>query len=365
VRQRLDSGHAHECRQPEVNRTDLISMALEIRLKECVVLAIEGRDVLEPANARNLFGEHPMKFGVDAMRHDRNRHQFAHRFLDGKIHSRRQFALNDPHDLLVVTIDDRSHQSLLAGEVLVERAYAHARHGGDVVGAGLVEPLPYQNASCSLKKRVNGVARALLRRGFPRVCVHLSGHDFRSECEYQKRLIAHILSNMETTHNTLRHLFQFKAWADDELLIALSGLGEDSPVTRLAIKALSHTYVVDRIFAAHLRGQAHVYTSANMLHMPKLEKLSADMRSSDQQYVEYVSALDLDQLTEQINFEFTDGAPGRMSREEMLMHVITHGIGHRGQVSAVMLLNASPLPKDGFTTYLHDAEASARRRDAA
>jgi uncharacterized damage-inducible protein DinB len=29
-----------------------------------------------------------------------------------------------------------------------------------------------------------------------------------------------------------------------------------------------------------------------------------------------------------------------MSREEMLMHVITHGVGQRGQVSAVMLLNS-------------------------
>jgi uncharacterized damage-inducible protein DinB len=170
---------------------------------------------------------------------------------------------------------------------------------------------------------------------------------------------------METTHNTLRHLLQYKAWANDELLIALSTLGADSPVTQLAIKALSHTYVVDRIFAAHLRRQAHGYTSANMLRMPTLEKLSADMRSSDREYVDYVSALDRGQMTERIDFVFTDGAPGRMSREEMLMHVITHGVGHRGQVSAVMLLNASKLPKDGFTTYLHDAEASTRRRAAA
>jgi uncharacterized damage-inducible protein DinB len=47
------------------------------------------------------------------------------------------------------------------------------------------------------------------------------------------------------------------------------------------------------------------------------------------------------------------------------MHVVTHGIGHRGQVSAVMLLNAVPPAKDGFTTYLHEAEASTRRRAIA
>jgi uncharacterized damage-inducible protein DinB len=166
-------------------------------------------------------------------------------------------------------------------------------------------------------------------------------------------------------HDTLQRLFRYKAWANDELLTALAGLGDQSPVTGLAIKALSHSYVVDRIFAAHLRRKSHAYTSANLTEMPTLKDLSADIRKSDREYIDYVSALDRSQLAETIDFTFTDGAPGRMSREEMLMHVITHGIGHRGQVSAVMLLNSVPPTKDGFTTYLHEVEASARGRIAA
>jgi uncharacterized damage-inducible protein DinB len=166
-------------------------------------------------------------------------------------------------------------------------------------------------------------------------------------------------------HSTLPHLFQYKAWANDELLTALAKLDRDAMVVKLAIKALSHTYVVDRIFAAHLRRNDHAYTSANLSDMPTLEDLSADIRTSDREYVDYVSTLDRGQLAEQIDFAFTDGAPGRMSREEMLMHLITHGVGHRGQVSAVMLLNSLPPASDGFTTYLHKAEATARRRAAA
>ena len=166
-------------------------------------------------------------------------------------------------------------------------------------------------------------------------------------------------------HDTLQRLFRHKAWANDELLTALARLEGESPTTGLAIKALSHSYIVDRIFAAHMRRKAHAYTSANPIEMPTLEGLSADIRESDRQYLEYVSTLDRDQLAERIDFTFTDGAPGRMSREEMLMHVVTHGIGHRGQVSAVMLLNSIPPAKDGFTSYLHEAEASTRRRMAA
>jgi uncharacterized damage-inducible protein DinB len=165
-------------------------------------------------------------------------------------------------------------------------------------------------------------------------------------------------------HDTLQRLFRHKAWANDELLVALARLGGESPITGLAVNALSHSFVVDRIFAAHMRRKAHAYASANPSELPTLEDLSADIRKSDREYIDYVATLDRDQLEDQIDFTFTDGATGRMSREEMLMHVITHGIGHRGQISAVMLLNTVPPPKDGFTTYLHEAEASTRRRTA-
>ena len=184
-------------------------------------------------------------------------------------------------------------------------------------------------------------------------------------------MIARILTNMEMTgkettmNETLQRLFRHKAWANDELLTALARVGSDSHITGLAIKALSHSYVVDRIFAAHMRRQAHAYTSAKLSEMPTVEDLSANLRKSDREYVEYVASLDSGQLAERIDFVFTDGAPGRMSREEMLMHVITHGIGHRGQVSALMLLNSVPPAKDGFTTFLHEAEASTRGRTAA
>jgi uncharacterized damage-inducible protein DinB len=162
--------------------------------------------------------------------------------------------------------------------------------------------------------------------------------------------------------DTLQNLFRYKASANDELLTALSKLGSDSRVTPLAIKALSHTHVVDRIFAAHLRRKEHPYTSANLSELPTLQKLSADLRASDREYIDYVSTLDREQLAERIDFTFTDGAPGRMSREEMLLHVITHGVGHRGQISALMLLNSLTPAADGFTTYLHNAEGLTRKR---
>jgi uncharacterized damage-inducible protein DinB len=165
-------------------------------------------------------------------------------------------------------------------------------------------------------------------------------------------------------NETLHRLFRHKAYATDLLLSALAELGEESAVTKLAIKALSHSYVVDRIFAAHLRRTGHSYGSANLTEMPTLAALAADMKASDREYVAYVPGLSRDELADRIDFTFTDGAAGRMSREEMLMHLITHAAGHRGQVSAVMLLNNMTPVRDGFTTYLHECEAPRRRRAA-
>jgi len=165
--------------------------------------------------------------------------------------------------------------------------------------------------------------------------------------------------------DTLKRLFRYKAWANDELLTKLATLGPDSPISGLAIKALSHSYIVDRIFAAHLRREPHAYASANSSELPTLERLSADLRNSDREYIDYVSTLDHARLQERIDFVFTDGAAGCMSREEMLVHVINHGTGHRGQVSALMLLNSVSPAKDGFTTFLHEAEQESRGRIAA
>ena len=161
---------------------------------------------------------------------------------------------------------------------------------------------------------------------------------------------------------TLLRLFRYKAWADDALLTALATLSPEGRVTTLAIKALSHTYVVDRIFAAHLARSEHAYAAANLAELPGLGQLGLELRANDQDYVRLVSGLSRAELDEPIDFTFTDGAPGRMTREEMLMHVITHGTGHRGQVSALMLLNALAPAQDGFTTYLHAAEGLERGR---
>lgn len=160
----------------------------------------------------------------------------------------------------------------------------------------------------------------------------------------------------------LKRLFEYKAWANDAALSAMQQLDGEAPATEIAIRTLSHTLTVDRIFAAHMRGTGHGYDSANAAHAPTLAELSEAIRASDRDLIDYVSDLDDARLAERIDFTFTDGAPGRMSREEMAMHLIIHGGLHRGQIGWIMTLEGAAVPADGFTGYLHAAEASTRRR---
>jgi uncharacterized damage-inducible protein DinB/putative sterol carrier protein len=162
--------------------------------------------------------------------------------------------------------------------------------------------------------------------------------------------------------STLERLFSYKAKANNEVLAAMALFDEAAPAKEIAIRVLNHTYAVDRIFAANLQRAEHGYASPNPSQAPSLEELSAAIKTSDQWYIDYVSCLDETQLAESIDFSFTDGLPGRMSREEMLMHVTVHGEYHRGQISLIMMQNSITPPADGFTSYLHKTEASSRRR---
>jgi uncharacterized damage-inducible protein DinB/putative sterol carrier protein len=162
--------------------------------------------------------------------------------------------------------------------------------------------------------------------------------------------------------STLERVFSYKAKANHGILAAMRHFDDASPAREIAIRVLNHTYAVDRIFAANLRRAEHGYTSPNPSHAPSLEELSTAIKTSDQWYIDYVSRVDETQLAERVDFTFTDGLPGRMSREEMLMHVTAHGEYHRGQISLIMMQNSIAPPADGFTSYLHKTEASSRRR---
>ena len=167
-----------------------------------------------------------------------------------------------------------------------------------------------------------------------------------------------------STSTLLQSLFRHKAWANEELYAKLAKVDTTGHAAErhAAIRVLNHVYVVDRIFAAHLTGAAHGYTATNTTETPTLDVLCDAVAASDRWFVDYVGELAPQALTEEIAFTFTDGTAARMSREEMLAHVTTHGSYHRGAVGRILAQVDGPPLADLYTAYLHRSEPQRRER---
>ena len=169
-----------------------------------------------------------------------------------------------------------------------------------------------------------------------------------------------------TDFAVLPTLFGYQAWANREFLQKLEGLHPEQHAAErnTALRLLNHSHVVGQIFAAHLLGKPHAFASDNTVETPTLSTLREAVPALDRWYLDYVTTATPDMLTESLPFVFTDGDKGYMSRLEMLMHVVTHAIYHRGEVGRIMTHLSIPLPWDTFAVHLHTTQP-ARRRQAS
>lgn len=160
---------------------------------------------------------------------------------------------------------------------------------------------------------------------------------------------------------TLRSLFGHKSWADRELFALLAGLAtEHAQPLHTCLRTLNHIHVVDRLFRAHLSGEPRPFDATNTPGTPTLAELQAAFEATDAWYEQHVATSSPAMLAEIIDFRFTDGDAGRMSREEILMHVITHGGYHRGNVGQVLKSISVAPPRDLYTRFLHQCEPARR-----
>ncbi len=155
----------------------------------------------------------------------------------------------------------------------------------------------------------------------------------------------------------LLKLIAFKTWANNDLFPLVLSLDPDRQAQERhnATRVLNHIYVVDKIFHGNLQGLAHGYTGLNTPETPALADLFEAQQTADLWLSAYVEGLSDEELTEQVDFSFVDGKAGRMTRAEMLMHLITHGGYHRGAVGRILFQAGIQPPPETLTTYMHRA----------
>lgn len=160
--------------------------------------------------------------------------------------------------------------------------------------------------------------------------------------------------------DNVRMLARYNAWANELIFKAVAELPEGEAlkprrsVFRNIVHTLNHNYVIDRIFQAHLEGREHGYTARNTAEHPPLGELWPAQQEIDRWYIDWADRAAERELEEKVAFTFVGGGDGRMSRREILEHLVVHTSYHRGFVAQMMYDAGVRPPTTDLTVYLRD-----------
>ncbi|HEY0623337.1 DinB family protein [Sphingomonas sp.] len=158
-------------------------------------------------------------------------------------------------------------------------------------------------------------------------------------------------------------LMRYKRWATNGLTatIAANLSRLDARDRVLIVRLLDHIQRVDEMFGDHLEGRPHRRRSPRSFELPEFETLARKAIVTAEWYVSYADLLTRAQRDETVDFTFSDGTPGRMTRGDMLLHVATHGTYHRGNIGILLQKNGIEPHADRLTDFL----AAERTLEAA
>ncbi|SME96290.1 MULTISPECIES: DinB family protein [unclassified Pseudomonas] len=154
--------------------------------------------------------------------------------------------------------------------------------------------------------------------------------------------------------NLLHSLYQYKAWAEEELFRCLKApIAKSFPAEmEKACYWLSHINIVDQLFIARLKGEPDEFDFVVTDQPQDLIHLEEQFSKTNQWFVEYTEAVTPADLADHVTFTFKDGKPGNMTKEQILAHVLSHGLQHRGSVATILSGEILQGHKDHFTTFL-------------
>ena len=159
------------------------------------------------------------------------------------------------------------------------------------------------------------------------------------------------------TANPYSMLIRCKQWADRGFHESIArNFGRlDAQDAAIMPLILDHIHVVDRIFQHHLQGLPHPFHAPRSAVTPDIETLAKGAEEVDGWYVAYVDGLSAREFDEPVDFVFTSGAPARMTRGEIILHVCLHGTYHRGNAGILLQKSGGSPYKDGITDFLEAA----------
>lgn len=156
------------------------------------------------------------------------------------------------------------------------------------------------------------------------------------------------------TRDLLHSLYQYKAWSEEALFKCLKAPAATSfPVEmEKACYWLSHINIVDQLFIARLQGKPDEFDDVVTEQRQDISQLEEDFSRANQWFVNYTKSVTAMELSDPVAFIFKDGKPGNMTKEQILAHVLSHGLQHRGGIGTILPREILQDHKDHFTTFL-------------
>ena len=142
-------------------------------------------------------------------------------------------------------------------------------------------------------------------------------------------------------------LFAYDTWANRQWLNVLR---EAAPVEERTRHLCAHIPAAKKIWMARLQGE---YTGDLALWPdPSWAECEALISESDAAYRAYLQALSGDDLVQPVTYENSKGTEFNTPVRDILMHVVTHGNYHRGQIAqAARRQGLEPVNTD-YITYV-------------
>ncbi|MBC7782010.1 MAG: DinB family protein [Proteobacteria bacterium] len=168
-----------------------------------------------------------------------------------------------------------------------------------------------------------------------------------------------------------RRYVRYNAWADKVMFDAVAALPDGeasksrSSLFKNIVHTLNHNYVIDQIWRGHLEGKPHGYTARNTPEHPPLAELWTRQHEAHRWYLQWADAMTDPSLGEWVEYELIGGNKGRMTRGDILMHVVTHHSYHRGFAADLFYQVPAKPPSMDLPVYYREAPAEYRERVAA
>jgi len=149
-------------------------------------------------------------------------------------------------------------------------------------------------------------------------------------------------------------LFEHKAWCNARLADTLRATyGQlDAMSWAVILLTFEHTHLVDRAFQARLEDRAPDIDAVAGRAVPEIGELAQRMAATDAWYVRHAREVADAELEQIVEFTYLiDGEKGRMTKAEILGHLITHGAAHRGAIGKMLSDHKVKGRSDLMTTF--------------